>query len=886
MSAAEAPPKKKKVRAISGSLLFPLGFTPPLSASRHRLTPLSVQPSHLQNPNRLLVDEASNDDNSVVALALSTMEELQLFRGDTVLLKGKRRKDTVCIVLADDACEPGKIRMNKCVRKNLKVRLGDVVSVHQCPDVKYGKRVHILPIDDTIEGITGNLFDVFLKPYFMEAYRPVRKNDLFLCRGGMRAVEFKVVETDPDEYCIVAPDTVCARLALPSPPVFCRYGRRHRVAALTPSHACTSDTSDTRSHLPSSLLPSQVIHCEGEPVKREDEESKDDVGYDDIGGVRKQLQNIRELVELPLRHPQLFKSIGVKPPRGILMFGPPGSGKTLIARAVANETGAFFFLINGPEIMSKLAGESESNLRKAFEEAEKNSPAIIFIDEIDSIAPKREKTQGEVERRIVSQLLTLMDGLKARSHVVVIGATNRPNSIDAALRRFGRFDREVDIGVPDENGRLEVLRIHTKNMKLTDDVDLEQLAKETHGYVGADLAALSTEAAMQCIREKMDVIDLDDDEIDAEVLDSMAVSQAHFRQALGVSNPSALRETAVEVPNVTWDDIGGLEGVKRELQEVVQYPVEFPEKFEKFGMQPSKGVLFYGPPGCGKTLLAKAIANECQANFISIKGPELLTMWFGESESNVRELFDKARGAAPCVLFFDELDSIARARGSSGGDAGGAGDRVINQILTEMDGMGAKKSVFIIGATNRPDIIDPAVLRPGRLDQLIYIPLPDEGSRTNILKSVTRKSPVSEEVDFTYLARTLHGFSGADITEICQRAAKMAIRESIEKEIEMEKERAAAGGDAPMDEDAPDPVPEITKYHFEESMKFARRSVSDNDIRKYEMFSQTLQQSRGFGNDFKFPEGGVGGGTTTATPGAFAATNAAAAADDDDDLYN
>merc|ERR1719421_35944 len=413
---------------------------------------------------------------------------------------------------------------------------------------------------------------------------------------------------------------------------------------------------------------------------------------------------IREMIELPLSHPALFKTLGVKPPRGGLLYGPPGSGKTLIARAVANETGAFFFLINGPEIMSKLAGESESNLRKAFEEAEKNSPAIIFIDEIDSIAPKREKTQGEVERRIVSQLLTLMDGLKARAHVVVIGATNRPNTIDAALRRFGRFDREVDIGVPDENGRLEVLRIHTKNMKLADDVDLEQLAKETHGYVGADIAALCTEGAMQCIREKMDVIDLDDDEIDAEILDSMAVSQENFRTALGTSNPSALRETVVEVPNVTWNDIGGLEGVKRELQEVVQYPVEFPEKFEKFGMSPSKGVLFYGPPGCGKTLLAKAIANECQANFISIKGPELLTMWF------------------------DESDSIARARGSSSGDAGGAGDRVINQILTEMDGMGSKKSVFIIGATNRPDIIDPAVLRPGRLDQLIYIPLPDERS--------------------------------------------------------------------------------------------------------------------------------------------------------------
>merc|ERR1719450_495998 len=451
-----------------------------------------------------------------------------------------------------------------------------------------------------------------------------------------------------------------------------------------------------------------------------------------------------------------------------------------MARAVANETGAFFFLINGPEIMSKLAGESESNLRKAFEEAEKNSPAIIFIDEIDSIAPKRDKAQGEVERRIVSQLLTLMDGLKARSHVVVIGATNRPNTIDAALRRFGRFDREVDIGVPDENGRLEVLRIKTKNMKLSDDVDLEQLAKETHGYVGADIAALCTEAAMQCIREKMDVIDLDDDEIDAEILDSMAVNQEHFRTALQTSNPSALRETVVEVPNTTWDDIGGLENVKRELQEVVQYPVEFPEKFEKFGMSPSKGVLFYGPPGCGKTLLAKAIANECQANFISIKGPELLTMWFGESEANVRDVFDKARSAAPCVLFFDELDSIAKSRGGSAGDGGGASDRVINQILTEMDGMGAKKNVFIIGATNRPDIIDSAILRPGRLDQLIYIPLPDEKSRVNILKANLRKTPLNKEINLDYMARMTKGFSGADLTEICQRACKLAIRENIE----------------------------------------------------------------------------------------------------------
>jgi transitional endoplasmic reticulum ATPase len=756
-------------------------------------------------PNRLYVEDATNDDNSVVALHPNTMEKLQLFRGDTVLLKGKKRRDTVCIVLHDETVDESKIRLNKVVRQNLRVRLGDIISVHQCTDVKYGKRVHVLPIDDTIEGLSGNLFDLYLKPYFLEAYRPVRKGDLFLVRGGMRAVEFKVVETDPEEYCIVAPDT--------------------------------------------------IIHCEGEPIKREEEDRLDDVGYDDIGGVRKQLAQIRELVELPLRHPQLFKNIGVKPPKGVLLYGPPGTGKTLIARAVANETGAFFFLINGPEIMSKLAGESESNLRKAFEEAEKNSPAIIFIDEIDSIAPKREKTQGEVERRIVSQLLTLMDGLKSRAHVIVIGATNRPNSIDPALRRFGRFDREIDIGIPDAVGRLEILRIHTKNMKLDETVDLEAAAGETHGYVGADLAALCTEAALQCIREKMDVIDLEDETISAEILESMAVTQEHFRTALGISNPSALRETVVEVPNVTWEDIGGLEGVKRELKETVQYPVEHPEKFKKFGMSPSKGVLFYGPPGCGKTLLAKAIANECQANFISIKGPELLTMWFGESEANVREIFDKARQAAPCVLFFDELDSIARARGSSSGDAGGAGDRVINQILTEMDGMGAKKNVFIIGATNRPDIIDPAILRPGRLDQLIYIPLPDPPSRIAILKANLKNSPLAKDVDLDFLAKSTNGFSGADLTEICQRACKLAIRESIEKDIELERLRQERGGDA-METELEDPVPEITRQHFEEAMRYARRSVSDNDIRKYEMFAQTLVQSRGLGNNFRFPDAG------------------------------
>ncbi|KAG5489278.1 hypothetical protein GH5_00143 [Leishmania sp. Ghana 2012 LV757] len=773
--------------------------------------------------NKLIVEEPYNDDNSVVSMNPKRMEELNIFRGDTVLVKGKKHRSTVCIAMEDDECPPEKIKMNKVARRNIRIHLGDTIRILPCKDVAYGNRIHVLPIDDTVENLSGDLFENFLKPYFLESYRPVKKGDSFICRGAMRSVEFKVVEVDPGDYCIVSPDT--------------------------------------------------IIHSEGDPIHREDEEALDGVGYDDIGGCRKQLNQIREMVELPIRHPELFKNIGIKPPRGILLYGPPGSGKTLIARAVANETGAFFFLINGPEIMSKMAGESESNLRKAFEEAEKNAPAIIFIDEIDSIAPKREKAQGEVEKRIVSQLLTLMDGMKSRSQVIVMAATNRPNTIDPALRRFGRFDRELDIGVPDETGRLEIIRIHTKNMKLADDIDLEKVAKDSHGFVGADLAQLCTEAAMQCIREKLSVIDWEDDTIDIEVMNAMCVTQEHFREAMAKTNPSALRETQVETPNVTWEDVGGLLDVKRELQELVQYPVEYPWKFEKYGMSPPKGVLFYGPPGCGKTLLAKAIATECQANFISIKGPELLTMWFGESEANVRDVFDKARAAAPCVLFFDELDSVAKSRGGHGD--GGASDRVINQILTEMDGMNVKKNVFIIGATNRPDVLDPAIMRPGRLDQLIYIPLPDKASRVAIIKANFRKSPLAADVDVDQIAAATHGFSGADLAGICQRACKMAIRESINKEIQLEELKK----NGLLDENADiDPVPEITRAHVEEAMRGARRSVSDADIRRYDMFKTSLQQSRAFGasnpppSEAGAPAGGdAGGGAPTV---------------DDDDLYS
>jgi len=765
-----------------------------------------------RSPNRLIVDDVSgvvtgDGDNSCVLLSLQKMEELQLFRGDTVLIKGKKRKETVCIAIANEETEENKIRMNKVIRKNLGAKLGDVVSLHNAGEVKYGERIHVLPFSDTVEGITGNLFETFLKPYFQESYRPVKKGDYFLVRGGFRPVEFKVVQVEvkdaeDEDICIVAPET--------------------------------------------------VIHCEGDPLEREDEEGADDVGYDDLGGCSKALVMMREMIELPLRHPQIFKNLGVKPPKGVLLHGPPGTGKTLLAKAVANETGAFFFIINGPEIMSKMAGDSEANLRRAFEEAEKNSPAIIFIDEIDSIAPKRDKTNGELERRIVSMLLTLMDGLKGRGQIVVIGATNRVNTIDSALRRFGRFDREIEMGVPDETGRLEILHIHTKNMKLGDDVDLEQVATATHGFVGADLAQLCTEAALNCIREQLEFIDIEEEVIDAEILDSMKVQQFHFTDALKLVSPSTLRETVVQPTNVKWADIGGLEATKKKLIEMVVYPIEYPEIYAKFGQKPTRGALLWGPPGCGKTMLAKAIATECAANFISIKGPELLTMWFGESEANVRGVFDKARSASPCVLFFDELDAIARARGGGGGDAGGAGDRVMNQLLTEMDGINPAKQIFFIGATNRPDIIDPALKRPGRLDTMIFIDLPDFAARVSILKASLRKSPMDPQVDYEYIAEQTHGYSGADLAGIAQVAAKVAIRIQIEKEVKLIKEKEAARaraeelGEEYKDEDEAevDSVPLITMPMLMMAMKDSKRSVDPDNYQRYLDMRERFEKSK------------------------------------------
>jgi transitional endoplasmic reticulum ATPase len=821
-----------------------------------------------RSPNRLVVDEAYSDDNSMVMMSLAKIEELGIFHGDYVLIKGKKRKETVCIGIADDknTTDDGKIRMNKCLRSNLRVKLGDIISVHNTGEVPYGKAIHVLPFDDTIEGMTGNLFETYLKPYFQGNYRPVKKGDCFIVREGFRPVEFKVMEIDPPDtdYCVVEPNC--------------------------------------------------VIHYDGTPLTREDEERLDEVGYDDLGGVRKQLAAIREMIELPLRHPTLFRTLGIKPPKGVLLHGPPGTGKTMIARAVANETGAFFFLINGPEIMSKMAGDSEANLRRAFEEAEKNAPAIIFIDEIDSIAPNRDKTNGELERRIVSMLLTLMDGVKGRGQIVVIGATNRSNSLDPALRRFGRFDREIELGVPDTEGRLEILHIHTRNMRLHEDIDLEAIAEATHGFVGADLAQLCTEAALSCIREQMEFIDVEEETIDAEILSAMAVTQEHFTSGLKNTNPSVLRSTVVSVPNVSWEDIGGLEDVKKQLIEMVQWPFEHPEVFLKYGQKPSRGVLFFGPPGCGKTLLAKAVASESAANFISVKGPELLTMWFGESEANVREVFDKARTAAPCILFFDELDSIAKSRGGSLGDAGGAGDRVMNQLLTEMDGVTSQKLVFFVGATNRPDILDPAMMRPGRLDSLIYIGLPDFEARVSIFKASLRKSPVDPEVDFEYLADRTEGFSGADIASICKSAAKHAIRMCIdhERKLWMAKEAKKAeakekGEDYVSDDEdektTEEMVPFITRPMLMSALSVARRSVTQQDLEKYMKYKRDMERKMGM-DELKTGAAPVVGldpvsrapaaSSSSMAPRAAPAAAAAAAAprdfggesDDDEDIYD
>ncbi|MBE6511191.1 MAG: AAA family ATPase [Methanobrevibacter millerae] len=699
-----------------------------------------------QNEKTLKVAEALSQreiGQGIARVDPNVMAELGLNERDIIEINADKK--TAAIVLPSQTdIGLGVIRIDGLVRKNSGATIGGEVVIKKAKAVE-AKKVVLAPTEDNIR-VQGDVRGLFMGKVMMQGdiigsqIRAPRPNmgfnsifdELLDFTPSMKEIRFAVVSTQPGGITVVGQNT---EVELHESPI---------------------DVS-----------------------KLEGVTNLVDVSYEDIGGLKEEVKKVREMIEIPLKRPELFEKLGIAPPKGVLMHGPPGTGKTLLAKAVASESDAHFILINGPEIMSKYVGGSEENLREYFEEAEANSPSIIFIDELDAIAPKREDTNGETERRTVAQLLTLMDGLKSRGQVVVIGATNRPDSLDPALRRPGRFDREIEIGVPDADERKEVLEIHTRNMPIAEDVDLNKLANTTHGFVGADLESLCKEAAMRVVRRILPEIKNDDEEIPEEVLKKIIVTKDDFKSALKEIQPSALREVLVQVPNVKWDDIGGLDDAKQELKEAVEWPLKYPENFQKFGINPPKGVLLYGIPGTGKTLLAKAVASESEANFISIKGPELLSKWVGESEKGVREVFRKAKQTAPTVIFFDEIDSIASTRSGNDTDSG-VTKRVVNQLLTEMDGLEELEDVAIIAATNRPDIIDPGLMRPGRFDRHIKVDTPSEEARIAIFEVHTKDMPLASDVDLKKLAKSTDGYVGADIEAVCREAAMLTLRNDIE----------------------------------------------------------------------------------------------------------
>ena len=648
------------------------------------------------------------------------MEEMELSTGDVIEVSGKKK--SYVLLWSSQRDDHGKrlIRIDGYTRNNIGVGIDDMVGVRKV-NVKKAEQVILAPTEElNIVGLEDYL------PELLEG-RVVTRGDIIPLNIMGRRIGFAVTSTSPTD-----------------------------TASLIDSNT--------------EFIIGSVPKAAAKGVPR--------VSYEDIGGLKNEVQKVREMIELPLRHPEIFDRIGIEAPKGVLLHGPPGTGKTLLAKAVASETNANFYSISGPEIMSKFYGESEERLREIFKEAEENAPSIIFIDEIDSIAPKREEVSGDVEKRVVSQLLTLMDGIQSRGKLVVIGATNRPNAIDPALRRPGRFDREIDIGIPDEQGRLDILLIHSRGMPLTEDVNLESIAKVTHGFVGADLEALSKEAAMRSLRRILPEINLEQPKIPAEILNKIKITKQDFDEALRDVQPSAMREVLVQRPNVEWEDIGGLQQVKEELAEAIEWPLKHADLFTEANVQPPKGILLYGPPGTGKTMIAKAVAATSEANFISIKGPELISKWVGESEKGVREVFRKARQAAPCVVFFDEIDAIAPRRGGSEGD-GHATERVISQMLTELDGLEDLKGVVVIGATNRPDIIDEALLRPGRFDRILEVPPPDKDARKQIFHIHTKKKPLESDVNLDKLVEMTEGMTGADVAALVNAAAMTAIKEHV-----------------------------------------------------------------------------------------------------------
>lgn len=678
----------------------------------------------------LTVADAEKKDvgRHIVRLNSSTMTQMGLEAGDVVMLSGTR--NVPALVWRGEYKDEGLeiVRMDSNLRRNAGVSLGDKITVKKVK-ADQARMIHLAPAEHEIR-IQGDI-----SSYFRDRLlgKPVVKNNVVLFELFNNVLPFVITKTDPGNVVII--------------------------------------TNGTQ------------IEVSEKPVRISELSRVPDVTYEDIGGLEEEIQKIREMIEIPMKHPEVFKRLGVTPPKGVLLYGPPGCGKTLLAKALANEINAHFAVINGPEIMSKYYGQSEENLRNVFEEAEKNAPAIIFIDEVDAIAPKRENVTGEVERRVVSQLLTLMDGLKSRGKVVVIAATNIPNSIDPAMRRAGRFDREIEIGVPDVEGRKEILLIHTRGMALNKEVDLNKIAGMTHGYVGADIEILCKEAAMKTLRRVIPKIHGEAVDISQEILEQLVVTPEDFIEAFREVEPSGMREAFVEVPNVKWEDIGGLESTKKELREAVELPLRNPEVFKRLGIEPPRGILLHGPPGCGKTLLARAVATESEANFIAVRGPELLSKWVGESEEGIRRVFKRARQVAPCIVFFDEIDSIAGTRGHEVGTK--VTERVLNQLLTELDGIEKMEQVTVIAATNRPDLLDAALLRPGRFDSLIEISLPDEDARRAIFEVHTRDMPTIN-VDIENLAKRTQEFSGADIAALCREAGMYALRENIETEsVEM-----------------------------------------------------------------------------------------------------
>ncbi|MBI1972659.1 CDC48 family AAA ATPase [Candidatus Woesearchaeota archaeon] len=727
----------------------------------------------------LKVQEALQEEayKGIVRVDTQTMRQIDVRAGDIIEIEGSRK--TVGIVDRSYPSDIGQniIRMDGILRRNAKTGIGENVKVRRV-EVKEAKSVTIAPAQ---QGVMIQANNELFKQGLLG--RAVIKGDI-ISLGGARRRRRTLSGSSFDDIFNVFEEGFMGNFG---------FGSLKFIVAESNPKAAVIITENTEVRVSSKAL--QVT-----------EERIPDVTYEDIGGLEEEIKKLREMVELPIKNPEIFERLGVEPPKGVLLFGPPGTGKTLLAKAVATESEANFLFVNAPELTSKYYGESERKIRELFEEAEKNAPSIIFIDEIDAVAPKREETYGEVERRMVAQLLSVMDGLKSRGKVVVIGATNRPNSLDPALRRPGRFDREIQIGVPNKKGRLNILKIHTRNMPLTKDVHLDHLADITHGFVGADLQALCKEAAMNVIRRILPELKYESEKIPPEVLTKLKITSEDFKTALKIVRPSALREVLIEKPNVTWNDIGGLEELKSQLKEAIEWPLKNPKMFTRMGIKPPRGILMYGPPGTGKTMLAKAIAHEAEANFISVKGPEIFSKWVGDSEKAVRKIFEKARQTAPTIIFFDEVDAIAPRRGTDIGSK--VTEHVVNTLLVEMDGLEELADVVVIAATNRPDLVDPSLLRPGRFDRVIATPMPGKESRKKILQVHIGKMPLAKDIDIDKLAGKTENYSGADLAGVVREAAMIALRKNVEAQ-------------------------EVTNADFEEALKKIHPSLKDEDLKRY-----------------------------------------------------